>query len=77
MEGILYLTDEHDRKRFVQIDLERYGGAYLEEFLEGLVAASRRDEDSEPLADVLAELDAHHGVRRDEVRRDADGEAAR
>ena len=56
MEGILYLTDERNRRRFVQIDLDKYGGDYLQDLLDGLVAASRKDEESVPLEEALEQL---------------------
>ena len=49
MEGILYLTDERNGRRFVQIDLDRYGGEFLDDLLEGLVAASRKGEEVVPV----------------------------
>lgn len=58
MEGILYLTDEQNKKKFVQIDLEKYGGEYLQDLIDGLVAESRKNEESIPLEDVLKELRA-------------------
>ena len=56
MEGILYLTDENGKRRFVQIDLDRFDAEYIEDLLDGLVAESRKDEESVPLAEALAEL---------------------
>lgn len=56
MEGILYLTDDANRKRFVQIDLEVFDGELLEDLIGGLVAESRREEESVPLDEVLADL---------------------
>lgn len=56
MEGVLYVTDDNNEKRFVQIDLQKYGGEYLDDFLEGLVAASRRDEEDIPMEAALAHL---------------------
>ena len=56
MEGIQYVTDERTKRRFVQIDLDKYGGDYLDDLLDGLVAASRKDEKSVPLAEALEQL---------------------
>ncbi len=56
MEGILYLTDEHNKKKFIQIDIEKYGGEYLQDLIDGLVAESRKNEESIPFEDVLKEL---------------------
>ncbi len=56
MDGILFLVDDKNRKKFVQIDLEKYGGEYLQDLLEGLVAYSRKDEESVSFEDVLKEL---------------------
>ena len=56
MEGILYVTDSNNNKKFVQIDLEKYGGEYLEDLLDGLVAESRRDEESVSFDEVMDQL---------------------
>jgi len=56
MEGILYLTDDKNKKKFVQIDIEKYGGEYLEDLIDGLVAESRKKEESVPFEDVIREL---------------------
>ena len=56
MEGILYLTDDQNKKRFVQIDLDKYGGEYLQDLIDGLVAESRKNEESVPLEEVIKEL---------------------
>ncbi len=56
MDGILYLTDERNKRRFIQIDIDMYGGEYLQDLIDGLVAESRKDEESIPLEDVLKEL---------------------
>lgn len=58
MEGILYLTDDQNKRRFVQIDLDKYGGEYLQDFIDGLVAESRRSEESIPLDEALKQLKA-------------------
>ena len=56
MEGIYYLTDEANNKRFIQIDMDKYGGEYLTDLIDGLIAESRKIEESVPLEDVLKEL---------------------
>ncbi len=56
MEGILYLTDEQNRRRFVQIDIDKFGGEYLQDLIDGLIAESRQNEESEPLENVLSEM---------------------
>lgn len=56
MEGILYLTDENNKRRFVQIDIDKYGGEYLEDLIDGLIAESRREEESVPLEQAKKEL---------------------
>lgn len=56
MDGILYLTDEQNRKRFVQIDLDKYGGEYLEDLLEGLIAESKKNEESIPFEEAVEQL---------------------
>ena len=56
MEGILYLTDEKNKKRFVQIDLEKYGDIW-EDFYDGLIAEMSKNEDSYPVEEVISELE--------------------
>ncbi|PYV18820.1 MAG: hypothetical protein DMG21_03820 [Acidobacteria bacterium] len=47
MTGIQFVTDEKGRKVAVQIDLKRYG-ALLEDFWDGLISESRRNEKGIP-----------------------------
>jgi transcriptional regulator of NAD metabolism len=56
MDGILYLTDEENKKRFIQIDIDKFGEEYVEDLIDGLVAGSRKDEESIPFEEVLKEL---------------------
>jgi transcriptional regulator of NAD metabolism len=56
MEGIFYLTDDQNKKRFVQIDIDKYGGEYLQDLIDGLVAESRKNEESVPFEDVISEM---------------------
>lgn len=56
MDGILYLTDDQNKKRFVQIDIDKYGGEYLQDLIDGLVAESRRTEESIPFDKVMTDL---------------------
>lgn len=56
MDGIIYVTDENNKKRFVQIDIEKYGGEYLEDLIDGLVAESRKKEESIPFDQAMEEL---------------------
>ena len=51
MEGIMYLTDEHNKKKYVQIDLEKYGEMWSE-FDDVLIAESRKDDEKIPLEEV-------------------------
>ncbi len=55
MEGILYLTDNENKKKFVQIDLEKYG-RIVEDILDSLVIESRRGEEAYPIDEMLSEL---------------------
>lgn len=57
MDGIYYLTDEKNNKKFVQIDLEKYGQIW-EDFYDGLMAELTKDEESFPLEDVISELES-------------------
>lgn len=56
MEGILYLTDKNNRRRFVQIDIDKFGGEYLQDLIDGLVAESRKNEESIPYSQVMEDL---------------------
>lgn len=47
MTGIQFVTDEKGKKVAVQIDLKRYG-ARLEDFWDGLISESRRNEKGMP-----------------------------
>lgn len=56
MEGILYLTDDQNKKRFVQIDIDKYG-AIVEDILDRITIESRKNEDSYPIEEVLKDLE--------------------
>lgn len=58
MEGILYLTDDQNKKRFVQIDIEKHG-SLVEDILDRLTIESRKNEESIPLEDVIKELESN------------------
>jgi hypothetical protein len=51
MEGILYLTDDDNKKKFVQIDLEKYGEMWSE-FHDVLIAESRKNDEKIPIEEV-------------------------
>jgi hypothetical protein len=55
MTGIQFVTDAKGRKVAVQIDLKRYG-ARLEDFWDGLISESRRNEKGIPLETLKADL---------------------
>jgi hypothetical protein len=55
MTGIQFVTDEKGRKVAVQINLKRYG-AVLQDFWDGLISESRRNEKGIPLEKFKAEL---------------------
>jgi hypothetical protein len=55
MEGILYLTDDQNKKRYVQIDLEKYGQV-VEDILDSITIESRKKEPSYPIEEVMSEL---------------------
>ncbi len=56
MEGILYLTDDQNKKRFVQIDIDKYG-SIVEDILDRLTIESRKNEESYSLEEVIKELE--------------------
>lgn len=55
MKGIYYLTDEENKKQFVQIDLSIYGELW-EDFMDALVASAHKDEETLDLDDFMKEL---------------------
>lgn len=62
MIGIQFVTDAKGRKMAVQIDLKKYG-ARLQDFWNGLISESRREEKGIPLEKIKADL-----VRRGRMR---------
>ncbi len=57
MEGIYYLTDEKNNKKFVQIDLTKYGRIW-QNFYDGLMSELTNGEESFPLDEVISELES-------------------
>jgi hypothetical protein len=55
MTGIQFVTDENGRKVPVQVNLKGYG-AVLEDFWDGLISESRRNEKGIPLEKIKADL---------------------
>lgn len=53
MEGILYLTDDQKKKRFVQIDIDKYG-PIVEHILDRLTIESRKNEEAFSIEEVKA-----------------------
>jgi hypothetical protein len=62
MTGIQFVTDDKGRKVAVQIDLKKYG-PMLEDFWDGLISESRRQEKDIPFEKIKADL-----VRRGRIR---------
>jgi hypothetical protein len=62
MSGIQFVTDEKGRKMAVQINLKKHG-ARLQDFWDGLISESRRNEKGIPLKKIKADL-----VKRGRVR---------
>ena len=62
-KGISLLTDETAKKKYVQIDLEMLlkEPEAVEEYLDGLIAESRRNEPSEDHDEVIRKI---KGARR-------------
>jgi len=55
MEGIMFLTDDQNKKRYVQIDIDKYGDV-VEDVLDSIDVQMRKDEESYPAEDILKEL---------------------
>ena len=63
MEGIMYLTDDKNQKKYVQIDLEKYGEVW-QDFYDGLVAEMTKGEESYPLNEVIHELETKGNLNK-------------
>jgi len=63
MEGILYLIDENNKKKFVQIDLNKYGEVW-QDFYDGLMAEMNKGEESYPLDEVISELETKGNLNK-------------
>ena len=55
MDGILYLVDDSNKKRYVQIDLEKYGEIW-EDFHDLIIANSREKEPTITFEELEKEL---------------------
>lgn len=44
MEGIFFVTDENNLKKYIQIDLEKYGDI-VEDILDIIIAESRKSDE--------------------------------
>ncbi len=56
MEGILFLTDDQNKKKYVQIDLEKYGKLW-QDFYAGLMTELTKGEESYSIEEVISELE--------------------
>lgn len=56
MEGIAYITDQANNKRYVQIDLDKYGELW-EDFQDTIEAELSKNDEKIPIDDVIAELE--------------------
>ncbi len=56
MEGILFVTDENNNKKYVQIDLEKYGEIW-QDFYDGLTAELTKGEETFSLDEIVSELE--------------------
>ena len=55
MEGIFYVLDDQNNKRFIQIDLSIHGELW-EDFYDLLIASDRKEEESVPYDQVKVVL---------------------
>jgi len=63
LAGIKYTKDGATGKRYVRIDLEKYGeNQLLEDFLDILDIEARKNEPSYPLEEVLARENKRRGL---------------
>ena len=51
MEGIIYLKEGQNEKKYVQIDLEKYGHLWPD-FLDIIIASTRKNDKKIPFKDV-------------------------
>ena len=51
MDGIVYLEDDKTKKKYVQIDLAKYGDLWPD-FLDIIIARNRKNEKKIPFKDV-------------------------
>lgn len=51
MDGIIYLEDKNTKKKYVQIDLGKYGDLWPD-FLDIIIAHSRKNDKKIPFEDV-------------------------
>jgi hypothetical protein len=51
MDGIIYLEDNNTKKKYVQIDLEKYGDLWPD-FLDIIIANARKNDKKIPFKDV-------------------------
>lgn len=63
MDGIFYLTDEHNNRKFVQIDLEKYGQIW-EDFYDGLLSETTKGEEAYPLAEIIEALEKDGNLKK-------------
>lgn len=63
MDGIFYLTDEHNNRKFVQIDLEKYGQIW-EDFYDGLLSETTKGEEAYPLTEIIEALEKDGNLKK-------------
>ncbi|MDD4967859.1 MAG: hypothetical protein PHT07_00360 [Paludibacter sp.] len=62
--GIKYETDARGTKRFVRIDLKKYGNSpLLEDFLDSVDIEKRKGEETVPLEEVIERLNKKSGKK--------------
>ncbi len=53
MDGITVIHNQTTNKRYVQIDMDKFDSEYLRDLIEGIVAESRRSEESVPWEEAI------------------------
>lgn len=62
--GIKYETDARGAKRYVRIDLKKFGNnQLLEDFLDGMDVEKRKGEETVPLEDVVKRLNKKQDIK--------------
>ncbi len=63
MDGVMFLSDEKNEKRYVQIDLNKYG-SIVEDILDRIAIATTKSEETVPIDDLIKDLETTGNLNR-------------